>query len=233
MSYRTFPSPTMRLPFTIDQFLDVFRRYNTAIWPAQWVLLAIALVIAALVYRDRPKDHRWVHGLLAVLWLWMAFAYHIAFFASVNRAAVGFGAAFAIQGVLFAWYAFHTPAEHVRTHSGGAGHLGVVLVAYALFVYPALGYMFGHRYPASPTFGAPCPTTIFTLGIVVWWGGSIPLALLVIPLAWAIIGTSAATSLGMTEDYGLLAAAIATVVSIRLTRRGSRISAAGPMSAAR
>jgi hypothetical protein len=223
----------MRLPFTIDQFLDVFRRYNTAVWPAQWVLFAIALVIAVLVYRDRPKDHRWVYGLLAVLWLWMAFAYHIAFFASVNPAAVGFGAAFAIQGVLFAWYVFRTRAEHVRTHSGAAGHLGVVLVSYALFVYPALGYMFGHHYPAAPTFGAPCPTTIFTLGIIVWWGGSIPLALLVIPLAWSIIATSAAVSLGMTEDFGLLAAAIATVVALLVARRGRRVSAVPPMSAAR
>ena len=29
----------MRLPFTIDQFLDVFRRYNLAVWPAQWVVV--------------------------------------------------------------------------------------------------------------------------------------------------------------------------------------------------
>ena len=223
----------MRLPFTVDQFLDVFRRYNTAVWPAQWALLAIALVIAALVYRDRPKDHRWVHGLLAVLWLWMAFAYHLAFFASVNRAAVAFAAAFAIQGALFAWYAFHAPAEPARTHSGAAGHLGVVLVAYALFVYPALGYMFGHRYPASPTFGAPCPTTIFTLGIIVWWGRSIPLALLIVPLAWSMIGASAATGLGMIEDYGLPVAAIATVVSLLIARRAPRVTSARPMSAAR
>lgn len=227
------PPIVLALPFTVEQFLDVFRRYNTAVWPAQWALLAIALVIAGLVYRDRPKDHRWVHGLLAVLWLWMAFAYHIAFFASVNPAAMAFGAAFAVQGVLFAWYALHTRAGHVRTHSGAAGHLGVVLVAYALFVYPALGYLFGHRYPASPTFGVPCPTTIFTLGVIVWWGRSIPLALLVIPLAWSIIATSAATSLGMTEDYGLPLAAIATVIAVIVARRGSRINAAGPLSPAR
>jgi Family of unknown function (DUF6064) len=221
----------MRLPFTPEQFLDVFRRYNTAVWPAQWTLLAIALVIAVLVYRDRPKDHRWVYGLLAVLWLWMAFAYHLAFFRSVNPAAVAFGAVFAVQGALFAWYAFHTRAGHVRTRSGAAGHLGVVLVAYALFVYPALGYMFGHRYPAAPTFGVPCPTTIFTLGIIVWWGRSIPLGLLAIPLAWSIIATSAATSLGMTEDYGLPIAAIATVVSLVVARRGGRVTEAGPSAA--
>ena len=221
------------LPFTIEEFLDVFRRYNTAVWPAQWALMALALVIAVLVYRDRPRDHRWVHGMLAVLWLWMAFAYHIAFFTRVNAAATIFGAAFAAQGVLFAWYAWRTPAEPVRVHSGGAGHLGVVIVAYALFVYPALGYLFGHRYPAAPTFGVPCPTTIFTLGVIVWWGRTVPLALLVVPLAWSVVATSAAFSLGMSEDYGLTVAAIATVVSLIATRRNRSISAVGPASTAR
>ena len=41
----------MRLPFTIDQFLDVFSRYNVAVWPAQWGLAAIqnlALIPEAL-----------------------------------------------------------------------------------------------------------------------------------------------------------------------------------------
>ena len=29
----------MKLPFTPDQFLDVFRQYNTAVWPMQILLL--------------------------------------------------------------------------------------------------------------------------------------------------------------------------------------------------
>jgi hypothetical protein len=38
----------VRLPFTIDQFLDVFRRYNSAVWPSQLVLLGLA--VAALAF---------------------------------------------------------------------------------------------------------------------------------------------------------------------------------------
>jgi hypothetical protein len=37
----------------------------------------------------------------------------------------------------------------------------------------------------------------------------------------------------MIEDYGLPVAAIATVVSLVVARRGGRINAAGPASAAR
>ena len=36
----------MRLPFTTDQFLDVFRAYNDAVWPAQWLLYALGVIAA-------------------------------------------------------------------------------------------------------------------------------------------------------------------------------------------
>ena len=37
----------MRPPFTIEQFLDVFRRYNEAVLPMQAVLVLVALVIVS------------------------------------------------------------------------------------------------------------------------------------------------------------------------------------------
>jgi hypothetical protein len=85
---------------------------------------------------------------------------------------------------------------------------GSVFLVYALIVYPALGYWFGHRYPAAPTFGLPCSTRIFTFGMLLWTNRRVPLYLLPIPLAWLFIGFWAAVSLGMTEDFGLLAAGL-------------------------
>ena len=46
----------------------------------------------------------------------------------------------------------------------GASALGVLLVIYA-FAYPLLTIASGHRYPATPTFAVPCPTTILTIGL--------------------------------------------------------------------
>ena len=177
----------MRLPFTIDQFLDVFRRYNLAVSPAQWVLVTLAVVAVVLAARDRLTTKRWVSAILALLWFWMAAAYHVAFFASVNRAAVAFAGAFAIQGGLFTWLAFRATPPSYRSRSSGATAIGALFIVYALLVYPALGYLLGHRYPAAPTFGVPCPTTIFTLGLLVWSGTSMPRRLLVIPLAWWVL----------------------------------------------
>jgi hypothetical protein len=54
----------------------------------------------------------------------------------------------------------------------------------------------------------PCPTTIFTFGLLLWTERAVPKYLLVIPLLWTVIGSSAAWLLGFWEDLGLLVAGI-------------------------
>ena len=124
----------MRLPFTIEQFLDVFRRYNTAVWPMQWILVSLALVAIALALRDRPNGNRVVSAILAALWLWMALAYHLTFFASVNRAAIGFAVLFVAQAALFAWLALRSPPVSYRPNSKRDGIVGGLVLAYALVI---------------------------------------------------------------------------------------------------
>jgi hypothetical protein len=85
---------------------------------------------------------------------------------------------------------------------------------YALAGYPLVGWLAGQRFPAAPTFGLPCPTTIFTFGVLLWADRRLPAWLLAIPAAWAVLGTTAAGSLGITEDYALLPAAIMGVAGV-------------------
>ncbi|HXV44590.1 MAG TPA: DUF6064 family protein, partial [Anaerolineae bacterium] len=59
-------------------------------------------------------------------------------------------------------------------------------------------------YPQSPTFGLPCPTTIFTFGLLLWTDHRFPKYLLVIPVIWSLFGLSAAVQLGVLEDIMLL-----------------------------
>lgn len=40
----------MELPFTVDQFMAVFAAYNTAVWPAQILLYALAVVALLLPF---------------------------------------------------------------------------------------------------------------------------------------------------------------------------------------
>lgn len=208
----------MRIPFTIDEFLDVFRRYNEAVWPAQWilVLLAAATVVAALRMR-RPT--RTPLLLLSVLWLWMGIVYHFIFFRSINPAAALFSALFVMQAGLLAWLAFREPARHFTLRWDSAGVLGVSMIAFALIVYPLLGWLLGHGYPYAPTFGLPCPTTVFTFGLLLLARPSLPRSVFIIPVMWSIVATSAALQLGMMEDLSLpVVAIIASAVALRINR---------------
>ncbi len=202
----------MLLPFTTEQFFDVFRRYNEAVWPNQWLLFLLAL-LAIVQVAAGGRNGRSVAGTLGLLWLWMAVAYHFAFFRKVNPAAIGFALLFAVEGLLLMVRSAKEDTLAFRIRTGAAGTSGAVLIAYALVFYPLAGYLFGHRYPASPTFGLPCPTTIFTLGILLWGTSTGVRKLAVIPLVWALIGSQAALSLGVWEDLGLTAAAALFVVA--------------------
>jgi hypothetical protein len=94
----------MNLPFTRDQFLDVFATYHTGLWP--FVLaLSIGTVVTVLgLFRDPQSSGRPVTALLVVQWIWAGLAYHAAFFARINPAAPLFAAVFLAEGALLAWH---------------------------------------------------------------------------------------------------------------------------------
>ncbi|MGZ7031873.1 MAG: DUF6064 family protein, partial [Thermoanaerobaculia bacterium] len=94
----------------------------------------------------------------------------------------------------------------------------LVLFTYAMIGYPAIAYFAGQRYPAVPTFGVPCPTTIFTFGLFCLLASSVPRSVLVVPAVWALVGTYAAVRLGVPEDFGLSIAAIVTLTLCVVSR---------------
>jgi hypothetical protein len=213
----------MNLPFTPEQFLEVFRRYNEALWPATVLLPMVGVACVALLLLDkRTLSRRLVLVLVGALWAWTAIAYHYAFFSDINPAARWFALLALIQAVLFVVASFGNVAEPKPLPQVDR-MVGNVLVTFALVLYPALSYLAGHRFPAMPTFGAPCPTTIFTLGILAWMRSDLSWKYSVIPLAWSAIATVAALQLGMVEDLGLSFAAVALVVL--LAARGRPASA--------
>jgi hypothetical protein len=216
------------LPFTRGQFFDVFTDYNLTVWPLQFVLLGLAVLFAFAVAARPGGVGRWGWWLLTGLWLWAGFVYHIAFFSAVNPAAFLFGALFVVQAVLLAragrsGRSFRLPAWRPAAVIGGA------LMIYALVLYPVLGQLAGHGYPANPTFGAPCPLTIFTLGMLLWTTGGTPLHLVVLPAVWSVVGGSAALQLGVLEDLALpLGAVLVLVVGVLQKRIPGAVEAREP-----
>jgi hypothetical protein len=214
----------MRLPFTTDQFLDVFARYNVAVWPAQLFVYLLGVLCIVLALRRATHSSRIISLILSLLWLWMGVVYHFLFFSKINQAARVFGSMFILQSLVFIYLGVITRKLWFHFARDVFGIGGTVLLAYAFIIYPALGYLVGHKYPASPTFGLPCPTTIFTFGILLWAKPIVPEYVLILPLVWSFVGFFAALSLNIPEDVGLLAAGIAGTMLIVLRNTRARLA---------
>ncbi len=198
----------MGLPFTIEQFLSVFEQYNTTVWPMQVLLNLLGLTAIFLVVRRSSFTDRTVAVILSFFWLWIGVAYHYSFFTSINPAANVFALLNIIQGILFLYIGVARRRMSFEFRLSSYGLAGATLILYALILYPVIGYLLGHVYPKAPSFGLPCPTTIFTLGLLLWTKPGLPKVILLIPVLWSLIGYVAALTLGITEDTGLLVAGV-------------------------
>lgn len=199
------------LPFTADDFFSLFATYNTAIWPAQVMAYVLGLVALAAALKGGALGRRVAAIVLGAFWLWNGAIYHFAFFAQINPAAYAFAALFLIQGLLFLCVAGVASDRLFPTSPTTGWHrsIALALIAYAAVLYELLSHLQGHGWPHAPIFGvAPCPTTVFTIGILILLGRPQPIWLIAIPLVWAVIGSTAAVLLAVREDLALLAAAI-------------------------
>lgn len=206
----------MGLPFTRAEFFAVFAAYNEAVWPAQLALGGLAIVAAWAARTGRGRAAAWA---LAILWAWAGVVYHWGFFRAINPAATLFAALFLTQALLFAGTAVRG-GWGAGAVAGWRGAAGWALVLFAMVVYPLWGLAAGHEPRALPVLGVPCPTTILTLGVLLWIPAGPPRVLLVVPLLWSVVGGSAAFVLGVPQDLGLPVAAAISLPLLRSTRRG-------------
>ncbi len=202
----------MKLPFTIEQFYGVFRNYNTSMWPAQWFLVAMALAAVVATLRPRPWSGVAVSAILGVLWAWIALAYHLAFFARISPPAYAFAALSMIGAAVFIWQGVIRRRLTFQWVTGPKALTGAALIVFALVVYPVWSAYAGHPYPSTPTFGLPCPTTIFTIGMLCFAVPPAPRSPIIVPLLWCLVGAQAAFLLGVQPDLGLLPTGLVAIV---------------------
>ena len=202
----------MRLPFTHDQFLNVFGAYNRLLWPFALALWIASFAAVVTLLHSHHSPHRWFSGLLAGHWAWSGLAYHLAFFTAINPAAWLFGVLFLVQAALF--IRSGVARSQLRFSMGRSfWHLtGAACLVYAL-VYPVLNVAAGYEFPRVPTFGVPCPSTIMTAGFLILATGPVG-RLVVIPVVWCFIGGSAAFLLGVRTDLALIPAGAAMVLYV-------------------
>lgn len=207
----------MDLPFTAAQFFDVFALYNQAVWPAHIVLRTLAILVTVFLFVGSRAIDRTIMTILSLFWVWMAVFYHFAFFTAINPAAWLFGSLFVAQGILLFWQGAVKGAVRFEFQWAWRDMAGLSLGLLALIIYPVLSYWLGDRFPAAPTFGLPCPTTIFTIGVLLV-AKPLPRGLFVIPLLWTTIGSVAAFELNVLQDLSLIVAGVLGLTAVLLVR---------------
>ena len=214
------------LPFTREQFFEVFAAYNAATWPAAVVAYPLAAIALVVALRGTPNSGRIVAVVLALMWVWVGIVYQGLFFAPINPVARFFAAAFVIQAALFLWHAWSRGGIEYGPRGLFRTWAGATMILYALILYPLIGLAVGERYPAMPLFGvAPCPLLIFTFGLMLW-ASCARWWLWLVPVLWGAIGGSAAILLSVPQDWALPLSAVVALLVLWRERRNEPTFAA-------
>jgi hypothetical protein len=113
--------------------------------------------------------------------------------------------------VIFIIDIFSKQAAYKIPQPGWRFYVSLFLMFWGIILYPLSGYMIGHRYPRVPLFGGmPCPTNIFTIGILTAFASNqLEITALFILSSMAVIGSVKAAIVGYNgeriyEDIALL-----------------------------
>ncbi len=212
----------MSVPFTFDEFLEMLERFNTDWWPAHVIMYALAAVAIYFAVRKTRYSGKVVTVVLVFFWIWVGTVFNLLYFSKLYPMAYLFVVLFILEGIILAWEGLFRDRIAFRVRADLFGLIGAILVIYALIGYPLIANFTGRGYPHLLLTGMmPCPTAIFTLGLLLWTENPIPKIVPVIPVIYALTGF-VPVKLGVVEDIGLIAAGIVTGLLLVYRDRSSR-----------
>lgn len=176
------------LLFSPRTYYRLFELYNLDVWPLQLVTITIGIAILLLWRHRGATSGRSIAALLALSWLWVAWAYHWQRYASINWAASYYAAAFMLQAVLLVWLGILRGKFNNQGVADWRKHLGLSVILISLFFYPLLAPVLGRSWLQAEVFGiTPDPTALAMLGTLLlyrarplWW-------LYPVPVIWCLV----------------------------------------------
>ena len=185
-------------------FLARFARGNAVIWPMQLVCYAIAAAMVGLAFWPRRLASQLICLLAAAYFAWVGIAYFGVLNSGAHLAWL-FAAVFTLEGILFLVAGLVRRDLVFAPRWNLASVLGAVFMCYALVAFPLIGLLSGIPLRSLPVIGfAPCPTTIFAFGLLLWARKPSPMYLLPIPLAVALGTAPGSMATGIVPDYALI-----------------------------
>lgn len=215
------------LLFSPHTYYRLFELYNAAIWPAQILALALAVAILVLLRGRGIWQGRIIAALLAAAWLWVAWAYLLERYDTINWAARYFAIGFAIEALLLIAAGLLLGRLRFRPAASVTSCLGLGLFLFALVLQPLIGPLVGRQWTQLEIFGvAPDPTVVGTLGLLLTAAGRAVWLLLVIPLLWCAVSSLTLWAMASPDALVVPAAAV-FVLFLAASRALSRPRAKG------
>ena len=213
------------LLFSPRTYYRLFELYNADIWPAQLVSLALGVVILGSLRHPRAGPGRLVGAILAACWIWVAWAFHVDRYATINWAATYFAAAFAIEALLLIWTGVIRAELVLEPATPLTYRIGLGVFLFALVLQPLIGPLAGREWTQMEIFGvAPDPTVIATMGILLLASRRVFWELLVIPLFWCALSGAVKWTMGSPDALVMPVAALGVLLlAITRKRRGQRL----------
>jgi len=193
------------LLFSRETYLRLFALYHGDLWPAHILAGAFGIAMLRPVLIGRQAQIVAMFTVLAVMWAWVTYGFHLQRYATINWAAEGFAWAFAAQAGLLLLAAIWPGG--LRPGAGWARATGVAVFAFALIVLPLAGIALGRDWREAEFFAlTPDPMALATLGALIAVSGAWRWPLALIPLGWAAVSTATLHAMGSAEAYVLAAA---------------------------
>ena len=187
------------LLFSPRTYYRLYELHNRAWWPAHLAFLGAGVSILVLLRRGTQWSATASIALLSACWVFVAWAFHLERYATINWAAQYFAAAFLIQALLMVGYGIGRRRPVLAWQSTN-GRVALALTAFALVGQPLVGLLARRMWTQLEVFGlAPDPTVIATLGVLAMTTPRAPRYLLVIPAAWCVISSATLSAMGQPD----------------------------------
>jgi hypothetical protein len=215
------------LLFSPRAYWRMVELHNRAVWPLQILALLLGAAILIWVMRPHPWSSRAISVILAVVWMWVAWAFLWSRYSSINWAAAYVVPTFALQALLLGWFGGFRGRVHFEVGRSASGAAGLMLFLYALLVHPAMAKFAGRPFESVEVFGiAPDPTVIATIGLATMTPSrALASLILIVPIAWCLVSWATLHAMGALEAWiPLISAGLAAAFQLRpLNLSGRRV----------
>jgi len=198
----------------LEHLLEQIGQYNQMFFPFSLILpsaLALIAVLLVLFRFTRPgsRDNGLMNSFLALLYAIAGLeTFYPSFLGEVRVEYISGAVIMWIFSSFFVWDIFHKKTDFRLSPQIDLRVLSLLLMSYGIFIYPLVEWALGFTWPRMVLFGAECPSTIFTIGLLI---GSIPQVNKIIYIALsigAIISGGTFAMLGATFDIAYFASGV-------------------------